>query len=213
MKKIAMIAVVLFLGITLLSADAGSWTLGKDSSLSSTFPEGGAQTATMDVSLNLTADGDNPETETITIGFSSSPVTEGDDVTNGISSAILTDNGNMQGTLSGENVRYIFWKIASPSKLKIWLDYDSVMNGKTDSNELEWTITTTVAEEDVDNGTAISDESVSDANGYLVLNRSDLSKFKFGTVGCQQLNITTASYATAPIDSYSGTLTLKVASV
>ena len=70
MKKIAMIAVVLFLGITLLSADAGSWTLGKDSSLSSTFPEGGAQTATMDVSLNLTADGDNPETETITIGFS-----------------------------------------------------------------------------------------------------------------------------------------------
>ena len=209
MKRIAMMAIVLVAAIGLLSAAEGSWSLG-DGTLSTDTTN---QAAAMNVSLNLSGNGNNQETETVTIGFSDKPVTKGEDVPSVSASAILTDNGSMQGTLSGDNVRYIFWKIASPSALKIWLDYPVEMSGKNDEeNKLDWTITTT-ATTGADNGTAISEESTKEENGYLVLDRSNTSNFSYGTVGCQQLNITTASYATAPIDSYSGTLTLKVASV
>ena len=117
----------------------------------------------------------------------------------------------MQGTLSGKNIRYIYWKIASPSKLKIWLDYPAEMTGKTTSKKLGWTITTK-PESGSNNGTAISAESTKDRDiGYLVLDRSNPTTF--GTVGSQMLNITTESYSEATIDTYSETLTLKVASV
>lgn len=209
MKKVAMIAVVLLLGITLLSA-AGSWSSSEDSPLTE---EPNSQTATMNVSLNLTAGGDNPETETVTIGFSSNAVTPGGDSPSDKSTAILTDNGNMQGALSEDEPRYIYWKIASPSKLKIWLDYPEKMtDGDTSpTNTLDWTITTT-PQSGSDSGTAISTESTKDGTiGYLVLDRSNPKTF--GTVGSQQLHITTESYSNAVIDTYTATLTLKVASV
>ena len=212
MKRIAMIALVLFVGIGLLSAAAGSWSSGQGSSLTND-PEN--QIATMDVSLNLSGGGENLETETVMIGFSKTAVKTGEDTPEVETSAILTDNGNLQGTLSGDNVRYIYWKIASPSKLKIWLDYPAEMDGSTNtSNKLSWTITTT-ASPGADNGTAIGTTSQKDGEtGYVVLNRdTSTGNFKFGTVGCQQLHITTASYSAAAIDSYSATLTLKVASV
>lgn len=212
MKRIAMIALVLFVGIGLLSADAGSWSSGQDNPLTDNPAN---QTATMNVSLNLSGDGENQETETVMIGFSKTEVKTGEGTPEVKNSAILTDNGNLQGTLSGDNVRYIYWKIASPSKLKIWLDYPAEMTGGTNnSNKLSWTITTT-ASAGANNGTAIGTASQKDGEiGYVVLDR-DTSKgnFKFGTVGCQQLNITTASYSEAAIDSYSADLILKIASV
>lgn len=208
MKRIAMMAIVLVAAIGLLSAAEGSWSLG-DGTLSADTTN---QAATMNVSLNLSGKDDNQETETVTIGFSDEPVTKGEDVPSVSASAILTDNGSMQGTLSGDNVRYIFWKIASPSALKIWLDYPGEMSGSNEKNKLDWTITTT-ATTGANNGTAISEESTKEENGYLVLDRSNTSNFSYGTVGYQQLNITTASYAEAAIDNYSATLTLKVASV
>lgn len=208
MKRIAMMAIVLIAAIGLLSA-AGSWSL-EDGSLGTDLAK---QSATMNVSLNLSGNGENQETETITIGFSKTAVNTGGDTPDVKDSAILTDNGKLQGTLSGDNVRYIYWKIASPSKLKIWLDYPAEMTGTNISNKLRWTIATVPASSDADNGTAIGDGSSKEENGYLVLDRSTLSNFKYGTVGCQQLNITTASYSEAAIDSYSADLILKIASV
>ena len=208
MKRIAMMAIALIAAIGLLSA-AGSWSL-EDGTLGTDMTK---QSATMNVSLNLSGNGENQETETITIGFSKTAVNTGGDTPDVKDSAILTDNGNLQGTLSGDNVRYIYWKIASPSSLKIWLDYPAEMTGGTNNNnKLSWTITTT-ASAGANNGTAIGDGSSKEENGYLVLDRSTLSNFKYGTVGCQQLNITTASYSEAAIDSYSADLILKIASV
>lgn len=206
MKRIAMMVFVLVAAIGLLSAD-GSWSLG-DGSLS-TDPAG--QSAAMIVSLNLTNSGDNQEKESIEIGFTDAAVTADSLVGEVKSTAILTNNGKLQGTLSGN--RYIYWQISSPSSMKIWLEVPAEMTGQTPTNKLDWTVTTT-AESGDDNGTAITEESVAESNGYLVLNR-DISggKFKYGTIGSQKLEIVTDSYATAPIDSYSATLTLKIASV
>ena len=210
MKRIAMMAIVLIAAIGLLSA-AGSWSL-EDGPLGTDLTK---QSATMNVSLNLSGNGENQEKETITIGFSKTAVNTGGDTPDVKDSAILTDNGNLQGTLSGDNVRYIYWKIASPSKLKIWLDYPAEMTGGTNnSNKLSWTITTT-ASAGTDNGTAIGTAAQKDGEiGYVVLDRdTSTGNFKFGTVGCQQLHITTASYSAAAIDSYSADLILKIASV
>ena len=210
MKKSFWITVVLVLGMSVLMASPGVWQ-----SSSTDGVDTAGDSATMEVSFNLSGSGDGSDTnESVRIGFSKNVVTSLDDVAEGQANAVLT-NQDGAGKLSED--RFIFWQISSAKPMEISLSWPAEMSGISDptNNKLGWTITTSLPSNGAENGEKIGDENNSAktgaSNSAVVLNRSNEGDgFKYGTVGSQQLTIVTDPLDSADIDNYTATLTLSV---
>lgn len=210
MKKAFLVSVIVFLGMSMLMASPGVW---QSSSTDGVDPAG--DSATMEVSFNLSGSGDGSDTnESVRIGFSENAVTSLDDVAEGQANAVLS-NQDGAGKLSED--RFIFWQISSAKPMEISLSWPAEMSGTSDptNNKLGWTITTSLPSNGAENGKKIGDENNSAesgaSNSAVVLNRSkEGDGFKYGTVGSQQLTIVTDPLDTAEIDNYTATLTLSV---
>lgn len=203
MKRLFLVFVVLICSAALFSTESeGAWISTEDDAV-----DASGDTATMEVSFDLKGS-DNPgevdKNEHVKIGFSTAAVTSLEANVNGESTAELKVESGV-GVLSSD--RYIFWQISSSNPMTVSLSWDEKMEGGTASNKLGWSISTVLPSNGATNGTAFTDGSF---DGEIVLDRSKLENFKYGTVGSQQIVIETDPLTNAAIDNYSGTLCLTV---
>ena len=211
MKKLIMVCVALLMVAAVFATEsAGSWASSDTDGIDKS-----GDSATMKVSFDLDSsddgEGGTDENASVEIGFTSAVVSSlTESVTPTTTATLKTENG--KGVLKED--RYIYWQIAASTGMTIDLSWDEKMEGSKVGNELVWTITTTASTstgDGVANGDSITSEK-SNYQGVTVLDRSVLTKFKYGTVGSQKLTIETAALSSAAIDNYSGTLKLTVKS-
>ena len=211
MKKWIMVCAALLMVAAIFATESqGSWASSAEDGVDKS-----GDSATMKVSFDLNSEDDEgekvDENASVKIGFTSAAVSSlTASVTPTPTATLKTENG--KGVL--EEDRYIYWQIAASTGMTIDLSWDEKMEGSKDDNELVWTITTTASTstgDGVANGDSITSEK-SNYQGVTVLDRSDLTKFKYGTVGSQELTIETVALSSAAIDNYSGTLKLTVKS-
>lgn len=202
MKKVFLILVVLLCSVMLFATESeGSWTSTKEDGV-----DKNGDTATMKVTFDLDGNGEGVDkNEHVKIGFSEEPVTSLESYVEGQSTAELKIESGV-GVLSED--RYIFWQISSSNAMAVKLSWDEKMGGVVDANnKLAWEISTELPDNQATNGDKVESGNF---EGEIVLDRTDMKNFKYGTVGSQKLIIETAPLTVAAIDNYSGTLRLTV---
>ena len=164
---------------------------------------------------------DNSSVTDVEIGFASKkPASITEDMTGSVKTSIdlirVADNTIANYGADTGNPLYLYWKIISGTALKLTLSMSSdaattsgaLYNG---SYELGWTV---YKNDNNTKGDSLITVQVSGASNKI---KSDAivehtPGITAGSVGGQQILIETADFSTAPVGSYSGTLTLTIES-
>lgn len=194
MKKIILLLTCLAL-LMPVYADVSSNTVGKDALIEYKFST------------------DPEKINSIKVGFSKNPVTALDTVVSDAepSYELEVKDGEFSGTLKNTDTLHVYWQLLTTSDIVLSLE-PKIMDGEDDpNNKLHVTVTTTNDKTQTGvNGTELTYDTSSVPESDVILSYVASKVENKQAAGSQTITITTENIQGKAVDTYKGTLTLKI---